>query len=441
MRLTAPDHIVGFLSFTPDCCEHLDPIRKFSPRKWRRVLQWLDDTGLAFYFLQKLKDTDATRGIPAPVLARLEQNLAANQQRMEALGQRFNLVNQRFNDAGLRYAVVKGFSLVPEFCPVASLRYQADLDYLLDEASWAAAPSVLLEMGYRLRDPRSAKELIFLTPDGRPSRSLDQYTAEAPHAVELHLDMWDSGLHRVPAMEKLLLVSRTSTREWSGFRFPAFTDEDAFLLQVLHTSRHLFTYWIRTSCLYEIAYFLNRRSSDAELWNRVKQRVGENLVLRELVVVTAELVTQLFSVPLPDLVRAWGRQVRPATRIWIDCYARDCALSDLPAYHLSLFPKSKLALFLHQQFDDPEEPETPVHTRIVTMSRVKLIVAALKKEPALMWNRKWWKQHLLLRRTIFHAMAGARYLYELPRWRWRNWKAARSARLDMVATETNYRVT
>jgi hypothetical protein len=96
---------------------------------------------------------------------------------------------------------------------------------------------------------------------------------------------------------------------------------------------------------------------------------------------------------------------------------------------------------LHQQFDDPEEPETPVHTRIVTMSRVKLIVAALKKEPALMWNRKWWKQHLLLRRTIFHAMAGARYLYELPRWRWRNWKAARSARLDMVATETNYRVT
>lgn len=441
MKLTAPHPIVGFLSFTPDCREYLDPIRKFSPRKWRRVLQWLDDTGLAFYFLQKLKEIDATRGIPEPVLTRLEQNFAANQHRMQALAHRFNLVNRRFNDAGLRYAVVKGFSLVPEFCASASLRYQADLDYLLDEESWEAAPRVLLEMGYRLRDPRSAKELIFLTPDGRPSRSADQYAAEAPHAVEIHLDMWDSGLHRVPMIEKLLPVARTSMREWSGSQSPAFTDEDAFLLQVLHTSRHLFTYWIRTSCLYEIAYFLNRRSSDAELWNQVKQRVGENLALRELVVVTAELVTQLFSVPLPDLVCAWGRQVRPATRVWIDGYARDCALGTLPVYHLRPFPKSKLSLFLHQQFDEGGEPETLVHTRIVTVSRLKLIVAALKKEPALMWNREWWKQHLLLRRTIFHAMAGARYLCEIPRWRWRNWKAARSARVDMVASETNYRVT
>jgi hypothetical protein len=441
VKPTPPNHIVGFLRFPPDCCEHLDPIFRFSSRKWRRVLQWLDDTGLAFYFLQKLKDTDATRGVPAPVLASLERNFAANQQRMEALANRFSLVNRKLSNAGMHYAVVKGFSLVPEFCPSASLRYQADLDYLLGESSWASAPGVLLEMGYRLRNPHSEKELIFLTPDGGPSRSADQYSPEAPHAVELHLDMWDKDLHRVPTMEKLLSVSRAKAQEWNGIVFPGFSDEDAFLLQVLHTCRHLFTYWIRTSCLYEIAYFLNRRSSDVEFWHRIEQQVGGNLELRELVVVTAELVSQLFSVPLPQLICTWGRQVRTATRVWIERYARDCALGDLPAYHLSFFPKAKFALFLHQEFDNGGEPETLVHARIVTTSRLKLIAASLRKEPSLMWNMRWWKQHLLLRRTIFHAMAGARYLCEIPRWRWRNRKAARSAIGEMAATESSYRIT
>jgi hypothetical protein len=60
VKHTPVEDIVGFLSFSRDHRDRLNAIEKFTPRQWKRALQWLDDAGLAFYFLQKLKDTNAT---------------------------------------------------------------------------------------------------------------------------------------------------------------------------------------------------------------------------------------------------------------------------------------------------------------------------------------------------------------------------------------------
>ena len=83
-------------------------------------------------------------------------------------------------------------------------------------------------------------------------------------------------------------MERASTQQWNRYSFSALTNEDAFVLQVIHACHHFFTLWIRMSCLFEIAYFLNRRASDAELWGRVEERVGANGVLREFVVIVSE---------------------------------------------------------------------------------------------------------------------------------------------------------
>jgi hypothetical protein len=420
------EDIVSFLSFSAEPCEHLKAVEKLSARKWTHVLQWLDDSGLAFYFLQKLRETHATNAVPGPVLSRLEDNFAANQLRVKDMSRRFGDINHRFDEAGVRYAVLKGFSLVPQFCPDATLRYQGDFDYLVEDQSLPTARRVLGEIGYCQKPQLTSQEFTFAVPQmARPARSAEQYQARAPHVVELHLDVWDSDLNRLPLMQRQFSAERTTTHIWNQLAFPALSDEDAFLLQVLHTCRHLFTYWIRMSCLLEIARFLASRASDEALWSRIEQRVGDNWMLRELTVVTTELVAGLFAAPVPRLIRDWGRGIRSATRVWTDHYARRCAFCDLPVYQFKLFPRSKLILFLHQQYEGACAEKNLVRNQLIVPSRLARIASSVRNKPSLVLNAGWWKRQLLMRRSIFHILAGARYVCELPRWWWLNRATAR----------------
>jgi hypothetical protein len=428
---TPAEHVVEFLNVSNDCCERIDAIRKFSVRKWTHVLEWLDAAGLAFYFLRKLKDTNATDAVPTWVLSQLEQNFAANQARVEEMTRRFGLLNRKFNEAGIHYAVVKGFSLVPEFCPNALLRHQGDLDYLVEGEFPAEARRVLADAGYISKESRSSEEAIYVLPGGEPSRSAAQYSAHTPHAVELHLDIWDSGLHGVPSIANLFSVGRARTRHWNGLAFPGLTDEDAFLLQVVHACHHFFTLWIRMSCLFEIAYFLNRRSSDVELWNRIEERAGDNAVLREFVVIVSEMAAQLFAAPVPSIVQGWAASLRPASRVWIERYARYWAFCELPVYEFRLFPRSKLALFLRQQYQDTSGAQELLHEKnTLSSSRLARIASSITKKPSLSLDIGWWKRQMLVQRTVFHALAGARYVCEIPRWRWLNRASTRPVSLD-----------
>jgi len=367
------------------------------------------------------------------VISHLEWNLASNRGRVDYMSHQFAFLNQKFNDAGVRYTVVKGISLVPQFCPEASLRHQSDFDYLVDDRSLLPAQRILAESGYRAQRSRSSQEFKFVTPDrGEPSRSAEQYQARAPHAVELHLDIWDSDLHGMPLMQRLFSVEQAETHQWRGLAFPALADEDAFLLQVLHACKHLFTYWIRMSSLFEIGYFLNRRAADTSLWNRIEQRVGDDLVLKELVVVVTELVAKLFAPPLPKLVRTWGPKIRPAARVWVERYARPWAFCELGLYEFRLFPRAKLVLFLHQQYMDARAQRRLVRNRILMFSRLSSIASSVRDQPSRVLDARWRKRRLI-RRTLFHTLSGLRYVCEIPRWLWLNRASMRPASPDNSA--------
>jgi hypothetical protein len=364
-------------------------------------------------------------------MSRLERDFAGQLQRVENMSQRFGLLNQKFKDAGIHYAVLKGFSLVPQFCPDPLLRYQGDFDYLVDDESLPAARQVLLEAGYIPKPSPSSQESIFLMPGmGTPSRNSD-YSARAPHAVELHLDIWDRDLDRVSLIPKLFSVEQARTHQWNGLTFPALVDEDALLLQVLHACHHFFSYWIRMSCLLEIGYFLNRRASDESLWGRVEQRVGDNLVLREFVVVVTELAAKLFAPPLPALVRDWGAKIRSGSRVWIESYARSWAFCDPPVYEFALFPKAKLVRFLHQQYRDGASTRKPmVRDLVLPSSRISRIASSIRDRPSLVFDATWWKRQLVISRSLFYVLGWLRYLCEIPRWRWLNRTRTRSSPLD-----------
>lgn len=422
MKQSPGETIVEFMRFSGDAHDRpLTTIGRFSPRQWERVLQWLDDEGLAFYFLQKLKDVDAVDRIPDSVVGRLQQNFASNELRVEDMSRRFDIINQKFNVAGIRYVVVKGVSLVPEFCPYAPLRHQGDFDYLVDEESLPAARQVLLEAGYVPKKPLSSVEEIFVAPGGKPFRGAEQYSARAPHAVELHTDIWDSAMFGLPQIPRIPFLDRATTRFWNGLAFPALPEEEAFLLQVLHACHHLFGLWIRISNVFEIGYFLNRRAHDAEFWNRIEERVGDSPTLREFVVIVTKLASNLFASPVPPLVHAWAGKIRPASRVWIEHYGRRCAFSALPAYQFRLLPTSKLILFLHQQFrEDAVVGKSVVRRRLLPSTRLSLMAGSIRRDPSLALKPSWWKSQRFVGRSIFHLLAGLRYLLEVPRWRWLN---------------------
>ncbi len=422
MRQTAAECIVEFMSFPGDSGSSASQLRKFSRQEWERAFRWLDVGGLGFYFLQKLKDTRSTDAVPARILSRLEQNLEANRHRVEYMSRRFGVLNRKLDDAGVRYVVLKGQSLVPQFCPDVFLRYQGDFDYLVDHQALAAAQQVLLESGYRSKHSPSSQEFIFVLKEmAEPSRRADQYYAKTPHAVELHLDIWDGDLDGIRLIPNLFSAERAVVHHFNGLAFPALADEDAFLLQVLHTCHHLFSCWVRMSCLFEIGHFLRHRASNVELWNGIEQRVGDNWVLREFVVVVTELVAKLFAAPIPESVRQWGLAVRPGTRVWIENYARHWTFGEMPIHQFSLFPRGKLVRFLKQQYvADTAVTKSLERDRSLPPSRLARIAASARNDPGLILDPAWWKHHLLIQRSYFHILAGLRCFVETPRWLWLN---------------------
>lgn len=423
--------VAASLRFTPDACDSIAEFTQFTGSTWERTLQWLDDSGLAFYFLKRIQNSHSADAVPSWVIAHLERNYASNQLRVREMSRRFNSLNQQFHHAGVHYAAVKGFSLVPDFCPDASLRYQGDFDYLVDEASLSTAAQALRDAGYLPKPSPSREEFIFMLPGSASVRSSAQYSPEASYAVELHLDLWDGHYHGVDLPRGLLSTDGACTRNWNGCNFYGLSDDEAFLGQVLHACHHMFTEWIRMSCFLEIAFFLNRRAQDEALWNRVSRRVGDNLRLREFVVIVSEISARLFAAPLPSLVKEWRSHVRTGPGIWITNYSTEWAFCEFPPYHFRALPAAKLVRFLHREFKAPEVSQQkassiPTETS-EPRSRLSRIARTLINNPSRALDRAWWKRQMLFRRTLFHSLAWLRYLGEIPRWLWMNYSKRKSA--------------
>jgi hypothetical protein len=419
--------VVGTLRFSADSSHHLSELRTFSQRDWDGTFTWLDHTGVTLYFLQRLKDLKATDAIPAPVLLRFEQNLEANQSRVASMLRAFCALNRKFDDAGVKYAVVKGFSLVPQFCPDAGLRHQADLDYLIDERSLSAAQQMLAERGY-FEEVGLCKQFMFYAPSGQSlTFESGQYHQQAPYAIELHLDMWDSDLSGIPLPWIQFSAEKAQLRNWHGFSFPALPDEDVFLLQVLHAFQHVLDGWIRMSWFYEIGYFLNQRAADTEFWQRVGHRVEQAPLMREFVVAVAEIVAKFFGAPIPRTVQAWSHELRPAARIWIRNYAPQWAYGNNEVKPLSLFSTSKLPLLLHRQYivPDPNVRRQVTRHRLLPSNRLNQIAGSLKKKPSVILEGRWRRRQELFCRVMFHVTSDLRYFWEIPRWRRLNKKAVR----------------
>ena len=418
MKRTLPEVIVDFLEFSDNAQASIEQFARFGSSKWRYALRWMDDTGLALYFLQKVRDTNATNQVPPLVLERLEANHAANRRRAAYMQKQFVSLNQNLNDAGVKYAAVKGLTLIPQFCSDPSLRHQNDFDYLVDEQSLPRAQLALEGMGYSLYKRTNWECIYAMSSQASAVPGHEQYEANAPHAVELHVTIGEC--------QDLLLTEPRFLEDAvikmsGGVPFRGLPEERAFLLQSLHAFNHILGNWLRLSWLFEIAYFCKTRQADRQLWDRLARGLASDRWLREMVAVVSELTTQLFRVPTPSPIRMWQAELRPAVRVWIDNYARKWAFGENRIDEFTLFPTRRLPLFLCQQYM-AGSVTAGILRRLLPLARLSRVAQTVAAEPSAALRPEFRKRERLLRRSLFHLGAGVRYLWEIPRWKWLNMK-------------------
>src|ERR1700761_5703353 len=125
-------------------------LSSFKLGDWQQSYHWLDASGMALYFLDRIESLHIETALPPAALLRLRQNLADNRARSAALFTEFVSLNETFQAAGLQYANLKGFTLSPDSCSSPEYRCQFDLDFLVDGAHLNIYRAILSKVGYEL---------------------------------------------------------------------------------------------------------------------------------------------------------------------------------------------------------------------------------------------------------------------------------------------------
>lgn len=392
---------------------NLERLCAYSPSQWEQVLPWLDLSGLALYFWQRLNEVRAEGLVPSQVQSRLARNLRDNQARVFEMAKEFEAQNRLLNDTGVDYAVLKGFALIPQYCPDAALRTSYDYDYFVRTEDLPQVQRAFEAAGFRRKVIKEDHPLVYFDPNhSMPSHAQgdDLYSSRFGRLVELHVKLWDEdseGIH-LPVPEGAL--DRIGRRTWNGISFPALADDDNLIAQVLHIFHHMLNNWCRLSLFLELACFLERQSVEKGFWEKVRHRTEDSPQLPETMGVVFSLASSLFGTEVPAAAASWtSESLSPATVRWIERYGRASALAN--------FSGNKFSLFLHRQYiADPVVWRNVRRRRLFPLHR-----PTYPNRPALPGTLPRWssalKQGLYASgRLVYHLANAVRYGWESVRW-------------------------
>ncbi len=382
-----------------------------SKRETDSLLTWLDHSGLALYFLAQLRKHGELDRLPADLKGALERRFASNRKRMDGMFAEFCNVNSALNDRGVPHAFLKGFSLVPEFCPDASLRHQSDIDILVHPDSVTQAAQALIACGYNRKDHGEAAEMRFATPlQYVPSARDDIYMLSPHREAELHTSIWEETGHVSLAMPNDCLEG-SRHRIFRDVEYVSLSLADMFLMQVVHAFSHLLGSWLRVSWLWEIHYFLEANAGENEFWQDIIARAGDDPTLRKALGLVLLLTKQLFESSIPVALDKWCVEtLTNRVDTWVRHFGIQWALSELGG--------SKVTLFIHEEFvSDAAEWKSYFWRRLVPLrGRPSLgqIEASDVKTAMVGRAAQFW---FAGRRLVFHTGEIFTFVREAFRWR------------------------
>ncbi len=260
--------LAGALSFV-DATPALERLAALPERKWQELFAYADPAGLTLYLLAALERAGLASHLPESVTQALRERQEKNRLRLVRTMDEASEALETLRAAGLRAAMLKGFTLEPEFTADADLRKQYDLDLLLAPGDAQRAHRLFREKGYEqvLDDESVASSHLpaLVRKQGWEWRG-DYFDPEIPRTIEIHERLWNPEFERLEAEIDHDLVARIESREFRGRKFPVLHRHDQFASVVLHVAKHILHGNLRISHLYELAYFMERHANDATPW-------------------------------------------------------------------------------------------------------------------------------------------------------------------------------
>lgn len=395
-----------------------------SDRELRGFLRWLDHSGLALHFFASLRDAAEFGNLRRDLQEALERRLQGNSVRMQALLEDFRCVNAAFRANNFPHAFLKGFTLVPEFCPDVALRHQSDLDILIAPEILPVASMALASCGYQSQANEEPGECVFATPMLRISTLCDDiYQLPPQRQVEIHTSIWN-GVGQVSLSVPTDALSRAVSREYFGIVYNSLSLEDTFLLQVLHAFGHLLGSWLRLSWLWEIHYFVSTRTHEEAFWQAFLTRTGEDPRVRKAIGLVLGLTREIFATTIPESLETWFVAPLPERiQAWIKHCGVEWALADISG--------SKLTLLVHREFlNDTNAWRKYLLHRIVPISAK----TSSRHPEASDWETRIQRLIAKLKfageRLLFHIREGLKLAWESLRW----WRILHSNRRNRVAS-------
>ena len=333
MNRRLADAIVAI--FREDASQHHETaLPSFTLRDWERTYYWLDASGLALYLLDRINGMRLEKTIPAGVLARLNQNQQDNQARVDDMFLEFVKVNTEFQRAKVRYLNLKGLTLRPRYCSDPALRFQLDLDFLVNEEHAEYCSEILRGRGY-LPIVKTGSTWEFKANGHLIPLMRDMYKPKPQRSVELHI-VSDS---RSPINAAVNWFSRIESQTWRGFTFPVLSESDKFLVQADHLFKHLRSEWTRPSWVWEYRTCVLAGRKDEAFWGGVRDRAMLTGYGVNAIRAASRLASNMFGACAVPALDSWTVELSPQPiDLWIDRYWKDILLAK--------FPGSKLYLLL-----------------------------------------------------------------------------------------------
>jgi hypothetical protein len=377
-------------------------LHNLSGWQWKKLLHWLDTSGLALYFYDRLRALGKIGPIPTAVQERLEQNLGDNIARTRGMLAELDAIQRELQRVGADYAVLKGFSLWPHSVAQPRLRSQLDIDFLIAEDGIGEAVEVLTKRGYHLF-AKSGNSWEFKIGQMREASLKTLYKPVRYGCVELHV---------AADRRRTAMLSRTQTIEYDLVPMPVLASADLFLGQGLHAFKHICSESSRASHLLEFWRHVITRRSDTTFWRDLRMAAEPYPRAPIELGVVLLIATQLMGEFAPEALTCWTVDRLPSyARLWVELYGRRAVLGGSRG--------SKLYLLLQRELAADGAPASRTVAQVlVPRSLPKLMTYDPGPESlADRLGRYHIKFQVLRHRLRFHVVEGVRYLLHAARWR------------------------